>query len=253
MDRESKIRLATTPPGWMYEFDLGDGVKTQTLGPELSSVHVTRERMVFPILDRLYPRGLEEADCLDVACNEGYFSHQLYRRGARVKGIDIREINVERARTIQEILGFDRRRLSFERADFFDLKEAPGTYEVSLFLGILYHIENPMGALRLLHHLTRTLAVVETQLTRQHGPIQSGCGESGVFRETLGSVSVFLEEDMEENNLAAYRSLSFVPNPAVVPLMLHTAGFATVLRVEPSPDLNSQFVNGDRGVFLAWK
>ena len=28
MNQEEKIRLARTPPGWMYEFDLGDGIIT---------------------------------------------------------------------------------------------------------------------------------------------------------------------------------------------------------------------------------
>jgi len=73
----------------MYEFDLGEGVKTPLLLEELRSVHQTREQMILPIIGKFFPRGLSGKYCLDVACNEGYFSHLLYKRGAKVRGTDI--------------------------------------------------------------------------------------------------------------------------------------------------------------------
>jgi 2-polyprenyl-3-methyl-5-hydroxy-6-metoxy-1,4-benzoquinol methylase len=236
----------------MYEFDLGEGVKTPTLGPELGSVHDTRERMIMPVLDRLFPGGLAGARCLDVGCNEGYFAHLLYRRGARVTGIDIRPLNIERARLVQRILGLDPARLTFDVQSVFDNQDAPDTYEVTLCLGLIYHLENPMGALRVLQRITRTLCVVESQLTRHHEPIVSGCGQSGVFTESVASLSLIQETDMRENRLAAYECLSFVPNAAAVRQMLFSAGFAQVAQVAAAPGLNPQYVSDDRGVFFAW-
>ena len=252
MNEEARRRLANDPPPWMYEFDLGDGIPTPLIAQELRSVHQTRETLIFPLLDRLYPAGLEGTDCLDVACNEGYFGHLLVRRGARVKGIDVREVNIRRARAVQEVLGLPREKLSFEVADFLDWNDAPGKYEVSLFLGILYHLDNPMGALRSLRRLTRTLAIVETQFTRQRGPIVTGYGQTGVTRQTMAGLAVLVEEDKDVNNLAAHGTLSFLPNPEAAALMLHAAGFSHVARVEARPGLNPQYVDGDRGVFFAW-
>src|SRR5262245_34834528 len=253
MTREEKLKWASTPPAWMYEFDLGEGVKTPLLIEELRSVHQTREQMIMPVVGQYFPRGLAGKYCLDVACNEGYFSHLLVQLGAVVKGIDVRETNIERARKVQAILGFDPNRLVFEVGDFLDNKEEPNTYDLTLFLGLLYHLENPMGAIRTLHRITRTLCITETQLTRQNTPIVSGWGQAGATLELAASLAVYHEPDMDLNNLAASNSLSFIPNAAAVRQFLSAAGFKQVIQLTPKPEANVQFVNNDRGIFLALK
>jgi tRNA (mo5U34)-methyltransferase len=253
MTREEKLRLANTPPGWMYEFDLGDGVKTPLLIEELRSIHQTREQMVISALDQYFPDGLAGKYCLDVACNEGYFSHLLFQRGAVVKGVDVRELNIERARKIQVILGHDPRRLVFEVGDFLNNNDASNTYDLTLFLGLLYHLENPMGAIRTLHRITRTLCIVETQLTRQNAPVISGWGQTGVALELPASLAIYSEPDMDLNNLAASGSLSFIPNAAAVHQFLSAAGFRQVIQLPAKPGANGQYINHDRGVFLALK
>ena len=177
----------------------------------------------------------------------------LYKRGAGVRGIDVREINIQRAKTVQTILGYDPARLVFDVGDFLSNQDSADTYDVTLFLGLLYHLENPMGAIRLLHKITRTLCIIETQLTRQDSPIVSGWGQSGITLELAASLALYQEEDMDKNNLAAYRSLSFIPNVAAVRQFLFSAGFPQVIQLVVDPGLNPQYLNNDRGVFLAFK
>ncbi len=253
MNKEEKLRAVNQPPGWMYEFDLGDGVKTPLLTEELRSIHWAREQMIVPLIDRLFPTGLTGKTCLDVACNEGYFSHLLYHRGAKVRGTDIRETNVQRARWIQGIYGYDPGRLVFEVENFLANQDPEDRYELTLFLGILYHIDNPMGALRLLHKITRTLCVIETQLTRQNSSVLSGWGQTSVTLELEASLALVQETDMDQNNLAALNSLSFIPNAAAVRQMLFAAGFSHVLQTAARPGLNPQYVRNDRAVFFALK
>src|SRR5207245_2839747 len=107
------------------------------LGEELRSVHYTREQMIMPAIDKYFPGGLSGKYCLDVACNEGYFSQLLYKRGAGVRGIDVREINIQRAKTVQTILGYDPARLVFDVGDFLSNQDSADTYDVTLFLGLL--------------------------------------------------------------------------------------------------------------------
>jgi SAM-dependent methyltransferase len=237
----------------MYEFDLGDGVKTPLLIEELRSVHQTRELMIMPAVSQYFPHGLSGKYCLDIACNEGYFSHLLFRRGAVVKGIDVRKTNIERARKVQAILGYDPQRLVFQVEDFLSNQDQPDTYDLTLFLGLLYHLENPMGAIRSLHRITRTLCIIETQLTRQNAPVFSGWGQAGASLELPASLAIYNEPDMEINNLAASNSLSFIPNAAAVHQFLSAAGFKQVIQLSPQPGANSQYVSNDRGVFLALK
>ncbi|MEW5975204.1 MAG: methyltransferase domain-containing protein [Acidobacteriota bacterium] len=250
---EEKKELAELGRAWMYEFDLGDGIKTRLLDEELRSIHRTREVMIQEVIDRFFPSGLSGRRCLDVACNEGYFSHLLYHRGAIVKGIDIREDNIRRAKAVREIRAFDAQRLEFERQDVFDVADPADSYDLTLCLGLIYHLEDPVGALRSIQRVTRRLCIVETQLTRQTQPIRTGWGHTGVTKDVEAGVAVFYEGDYQSNALASYQCLSFVPNEAAVRLFLAAAGFREVSRVSPPPDANPQYLTGDRGVFAAVK
>ena len=244
MTREERRRLAETPPAWMYEFDLGDGILTPLLGEELRQVHRTRESMILPALEECFPEGLAGLDCLDVACNEGYFSLLLHGKGARVRGIDVRPLNIQRARTVQRIQGQDPGRLAFAVEDFLDNRDPPDRYDLTLFLGVLYHLENPMGALRILHRITRRLCVVETQLTRQQAPVVSGWGQTGKFLELPAALAIYREPDVGENRLAAHRGLSFIPNDDAVRQMLSAAGFSRVAPVAPPAGANPSISAG---------
>lgn len=253
LDRDQIEKLATMGPRWMYEFDLGDGIKTPLLAEELRSIHQTRGEMIFQEIDRQYPDGLKGTRCLDVACNEGYFSHLLYQRGANVTGIDIRSTNIERALAIRELYGLDPDRLSFKVSDFYELPREPETYEIVLFLGLLYHIENPMLAIRKLHRLTQRFCVIETQLTRQQSAITAGWGQTGVFLELPASMAIHRETDADGNHLASFHTLSFIPNVAAVHLMLEAAGFRDVMQAVALSGMNPQYLANDRGVFFACK
>ena len=88
---------------------------------------------------------------------------------------------------------------------------ALGTFEVVLVLGLIYHVENPMGVIRLARACTKSLCVIESQLTQQTQPIVHGLGQSGEFHESKGSFAVQLERG--DNALASTgRVLSLIPN-----------------------------------------
>ena len=253
MTKEERSKLANTPPAWLYEFDLGDGIVTPLLTEELREIHSTRERMIVPVIEEFWPKGLAGQKCLDVACNEGYFSFLLYERGATVKGIDVREININRAKAVQKVYAYDSTRLTFSTEDFFVNQDSTNQYDLTLFLGLLYHLENPMGAIRILYRVTKRLCIIETQLTRQQEPVYSGWGQTAKTLELPASMGLYEETDMDENNLAAHQSLSFIPNVVAVRKLLFSAGFSKVWQIAASPDFNQQYVNNDRGVFLALK
>ena len=252
MTKEPKLQLANTKPAWMYEFDLGDGIKTPLLDEELRSIHQTREQLIIASIQDCFPTGLAGKRALDVACNEGYFSQLLYHLGATVRAIDIRQQNIERAKIIQALYELNSNRLVFEVEDFLDNQDPESSYDLTLFLGLLYHIENPMGALRHLRKITQKLCILETQLTRFNGPVESGWGSESKFLHLPGSLAIYLETDMEQNRLASYRTLSFIPNSAAVRQMLEAAGFSAVVQVEALPGMNPQYLRSDRGIFLAF-
>jgi ubiquinone/menaquinone biosynthesis C-methylase UbiE len=239
-------------PPWIYPWQLRDGRVLPIAVDELASVHQTRAEMIEDRVRAALAAAGPDATALDLACNEGWFSQQLLEWGAsRVVGIDIREFNLRRARLLRDHYGIPSDRLEFRQADVFELDPAAlGTYDVVLLLGLIYHVENPMGVIRLARACTGGLCVVETQLTRQVEPIVHGNGRTGKFHESEGSFAVVIEQG--DNTLASTgKVMSLVPNRAALEQMARMAGFADVEFATARPDHNPQYVDGDRAAIFA--
>jgi len=238
----------------MYEWQLGEGLATPVAGSELSDVHRTRlELLEAPVRAALSSAG-PGATVIDLACNEGWFSHRMLEWGAaRVIGVDIRPRLIRRAELIRSHFGISPGRLEFRCADIFDLDtSALGTFDVVLCLGLIYHLENPIGALRIVRRLTRGVCIVESQLTRQDQAIVHGNGRSDQYEESPASFAVLVETDFESNMLASAGGVvSLIPNRAALLQSAEAAGFAELVLAQPRPSHNRQYVVADRAVLIA--
>jgi tRNA (mo5U34)-methyltransferase len=237
-------------PAWMYPWRFGDA-RPPLLNEELPSVHKTRAQMIEPLVRAALKRAGRGATALDIACSEGWFSQRLLDWGAdRVVGVDVREVNVRRAALVRDQLGIDGDRLRFVRSDLFDLDpDRVGRFDVVLMLGLVYHLENPVGGVRIARRLTRSLCLIESQLTRQDEPITHGWGVTGVTLPAEPSFAGMVEEDFDRNPIASSGSLmSFIPNRAALREMALVAGFEQVEFLAAGPDLNRQYAEGDRAI-----
>lgn len=255
MAAEELDRIAGDPT-WMYEFELGDGARTRTMTPELGDVHDTRAAVAQPVARAALAQAGESATAIDIACSEGWFAHRLLDWGAgTVTGVDIRAENIRRAALVRERLGIDADRLELIEADVFDLDPAQlGTFDVVLCLGLVYHLENPVGALRIARALTRGVCIVESQLTEQTAPIRHGWGQTGVFLEQAASWAAYFEpvELQQDHPIAAHGGVvSFVPNRAALLEAMAAAGFSRCEPLVPERG-NPQYVEGHRLVVAGW-
>ena len=242
-------------PTWMYEFELGDGVRTSTMGPELMDIHATRAAVAEPVARAALERASGPATAIDLACSEGWFAHRLLDWGAEtVTAVDIRRENIHRATLVRERLGISAGRLRLQTDDVFDLDVAAlGTFDVVLCFGLIYHLENPVGALRIARALTRGVCMVETQLTEQVAPIRHGWGQTGVFMEQEASWAGFFEPpQLKESPIAAHGGvISLVPNRAALLEAMAAAGFSRCQELIPQSG-NAQYVDGHRLVIAGW-
>jgi hypothetical protein len=239
-------------PPWIYPWRLRNGYETPVANAELPSIHRTRAELIAPAVRSVLAAAGPGATALDLACNEGWFSHRLLEWGAaRVVGVDIRKRNIERATMMRDHFGIAADSLELRKADVFALEPAAlGTYDVVLVLGLIYHVENPMGVLRLARACTKRLCVIESQLTRQTQPIVHGLGQTGELHESEGSFAVQLERG--DNPLASTgKVLSLIPNRAAFAQMAQVVGFSSIEFAMPQGDHNAQYVDGDRAVLLA--
>ena len=114
---------------------------------------------------------LDGKTVLDIGCNAGYYSIECKRRGARhVVGIDVNqgrpEDFIEQARFAASELGLA---IEFRHQDLFDVIDAP--YDVVLFLGVLYHLDDPIAGLEKAASLTRETLLLGTQASTRRGAV----------------------------------------------------------------------------------
>lgn len=240
-------------PNWMYQWRVA-GEPLTLLNPELESVHQTRAEMIEPDV-RAALAGSAEANAIDLACSEGWFAHHLLEWGAsRVVGLDIRPQNVRRADLMRDHFEVPVGRLAFREANLYDLPlDATDQCDVVLLLGLVYHVEDPVGAFRRARALTRGMLVVESQLTRQLDPIVHGWGTTDSAEQAPGSFATRIEADAELNPVASSGGvLSLVPNRVALEQMAIVSGFTRTRFLVPAPHHNPQYVRGDRAVMLAW-
>jgi tRNA (mo5U34)-methyltransferase len=201
-----EIRREVAAIRWWHSIDLGHGI-------------VTPGRTNLP--DKIdyigLPRDLTGLNVLDVGAWDGLFSFEAERRGARrVVAVDSFCWNGPGWGTKA---GFDlaRRALNSRVEDremeVVDLSpESVGVFDLVLFLGVLYHLTDPLRALQRVFSVTGERLILET-----HTDLADCAFPAMRFypsRELSGDPTSF-----------------WGPNPAAVEAMLRWVGFRRVERV----------------------
>jgi tRNA (mo5U34)-methyltransferase len=187
---------------WFHTMDLGNGITTS--GATDPSTFVPR--LCLP--------DLAGKQVLDVGAWDGYFSFECERRGAaRVVASDSyswggagwgSKAGFEIAR---EALGSN---VEDVHLDVMELDPARiGTFDVVLFLGVLYHMRDPLGALERVSSVTSDLLIVETEV--------------GMLLNRRPAAAFYPGAE-----LARDPTNWWAPNPAAVSGMLRSVGFRTV-------------------------
>jgi tRNA (mo5U34)-methyltransferase len=236
---------------WFYEFELPDGTRTRSnLPPGVEAIHTTRRAMLDAVLNHAFGRDCAGRSALDLACNQGWFAMHLARRGFDpVLAVDARASHLDDTRLMAEVQGAGAvrtARVDLEEARAGDL----GRHDLVLMFGLLYHLENPVRALRLARAATRGVFVIETQVVPDvQGTIDWG---SEQFRRPLQGIFGMVDETAETHaGEASTRGICLAPSIAGLEWVLRKVGFATVTRVMPPPGGYEQLVRQRRAMFVA--
>jgi tRNA (mo5U34)-methyltransferase len=167
--REEVIRLGP----WHIDMEITPEVSTATF---LEAPPGTYSEELGPItfhnphdgflrrLHRAFPNGLEDRSVLDCACNCGAYLFYAKEAGAgRCLGFDIREHWITQARFLAEHRERASDDMRFEVSDLYDLPALdPGRFDITLFLGIFYHLPDPVTGLKIAADLTDEVMIVNT-------------------------------------------------------------------------------------------
>jgi tRNA (mo5U34)-methyltransferase len=171
--RREREELVATVPWWWHSIDVGRGVVTP--GQKGAETPLGSRAFMEAELASLALPDLHGKTVLDIGALDGFYSFEAERRGAaRVVALEY-PAWVEPPDDPDRLppagrAGFDvahhllQSRVQPVLADLMKLDPAVlGPFDVVLFLGVLYHLEDPLGGMRRVAALTRELAVIESQ------------------------------------------------------------------------------------------
>lgn len=164
-ERELRAEIERLGP-WHHDVEVAPGVRTGDVassGPDSPSVIQPEHSMALLVQDA-FPGGLNGRSMLDCACNAGGYLFAAASRGAgRCFGFDVRDHWIAQARFLARHLPSDG--LEFTTMDLAALPSLGlEPFDITLFMGIFYHLPDPVAGLRIAADHTRELLVLNTSL-----------------------------------------------------------------------------------------
>jgi tRNA (mo5U34)-methyltransferase len=176
------------------------------------------------------PEDLTGRTVLDVGCNAGFYAIEMKRRGAeRVVGVDFDERYLEQARFAAQVKGQD---IEFRQLSVYDLAKLGETFDIVLFMGVLYHLRHPLLALDLIHdHVARDMLIFQSMQRGASGeyPIQA---DYDFFEQDHFDDPTYPKLHFIEHEYSGDWTNWWAPNAACSAAMLRSAGFRIVEQPE---------------------
>ncbi len=151
---EIQSRIEALGP-WFHNLELG-GVRT---APDHFLGDYPHQK--FRKFADAIPADLTGKSVLDIGCNAGFYSIEMKRRGAdRVLGIDFDDKYLNQARFAAEVAETD---IEFAKLSVYDVGTLGETFDLVIFMGVLYHLRHPLLALDLIReHVARDLMLFQS-------------------------------------------------------------------------------------------
>lgn len=237
MDRGTAEQILRKVEYWHYPFDLPWG-RSRAHKPGHDERHLLRRQHFFkPLLD-LYGGSLEGLSVLDLGCCQGFWSFECVKAGSSsVLGLDSSEAFIQQAvalKTIFDLSGCEFRKSHLEDESWWD---QAGLRAVTLFLGLFYHLSDPILVLRKAMKLTLDTIIVDTEVAAG----DTAC----LFLRDRDSG----EPTTCKSNLTS--SIRVVPTLAALIVLLKGGGFRTIQVLSPEPGMPEDYLNGSRVSIIA--
>jgi ubiquinone/menaquinone biosynthesis C-methylase UbiE len=234
---------------WFYRFNLPSGRVTSIYVPdEIEHIHRTRRDMMLAELGPLLDAHPGELTAIDVASHQGWFSLELAKRCKSVLGIEYQDRHIQSSRLIAECLGVNNAKFVHGNIETM----VAGTHEpadIVINFGLMYNLENPIGALRRCREMTKRVLLIETQTTilDMEGAVDSGHSSSTNYMH--GYWGLFSGNPHNIDGSAS--DIVFYPSPKGLVWVLQKLGFREVEILTPPPGAYQQIATGKRIIVAA--
>jgi tRNA (mo5U34)-methyltransferase len=209
---------------WFHNLHLPDGTQTAPDHP-FGDFPAFKWAELGPAL----PADLSGCRALEVGCNAGFYTFELARRGADVLAIDHDEHYLAQARWACGQYGLGER-IEFRRLGVYELARVEETFDLVLFMGVLYHLRYPLLALDLVaERVAGTLVLQTLTLPGDAPPVEPPADlpyeERSRLLEPGWPAMAFVE-----HSLAGDPTNWWVPAAGAVEAMVRSTGLRVVAR-----------------------
>lgn len=208
---------------WYHRFKVAPGITTPGVN---NSTKVLKSLNL--------PKSCKNLRVLDIGTRDGYFAFELEKRGAQVVALDYIPKETTGFAVMAEIL--NSKNVTYVQDNIFNISAAKyGTFDIVLFLGLLYHLPDPIRALQIVRSVCRDRMYIETQGLENAFLLPNG------KLTTLNSVSPLLKDIpimqfYPKKSLNNDQSNYWAPNLTCLVKMLEETNFQVL----------SSTVNGNR-------
>jgi tRNA (mo5U34)-methyltransferase len=179
------------------------------------------------------PKSLKGKTVLDIGCNAAFYALEMKRRGAeRVLGLDSRDHYLAQARFAAEVNGLD---VEFRNLSVYDIGKLGETFDLVIFMGVLYHLRHPLLALDLIHeHVARDMMLFQSMQRGSDRTVEFERDYDFWTTEPFAS-DEFPKLHFVEHCYAGDPTNWWIPNRSCTEAMLRSAGF--VIAAHPEPEV----------------
>ncbi len=221
MTREEILAELKRLEPWFHSIELGGGITTKT--ESVMGEPVDHPHRPWQVIQQCLPRDMRDKSLLDVGCNAGFYSFEAKRRGAaRVLGVDGQRQHIRQALFVRKVLGLD---LEFRRMNVYELdRQVIGQFDITLALGLIYHLKHLVLALENLYKVTRETLIIETAIMPPERTPAS-------FTHPLGETQMRLHAlALVKNPQAAKEQVYnwFLPSVEALEALLGNTGFDSI-------------------------
>jgi tRNA (mo5U34)-methyltransferase len=226
-DDEVRARIGSVAH-WYHQIEIRPGIVTPGINDSATTLASLR-----------LPERCDGLRVLDIGVRDGYFSFELERRGAEVVAIDYIDPAQTGFAVARELLGS---KVEYVIDNVYNVTpERYGTFDIVLFLGVMYHLRDPLLVLDRLWDVSNPAATLalETQICDAALLLADGSFTSlRAIDPRLDAVCLmqFHPGDSLHGDHTNYWS----PNTACARGLMQAAGF----------DVTDEVILGARGIFV---
>ena len=233
--------------GWQFPFDFGHGIVAPTYSPVQSELHPWRRDVMLRELDKIYSGCYAELSVLDIGSCEAAMAVALWQRGVRdITCVEVRPNNIAKAKFVSAHFGAEIKHVEEEVEKF--LVRDTRTYDLVLFMGLLYHLIDPFIIMRRIGEKTLETMVIETVLAC---PSSLAFANDPVYSPT--KAAFFIRQDNVASHTAGTIDLELWPTPEAFFALIRHAGFAGFLKADYGPEPPRYFSTDERILGIARK